>query len=212
MADHLLFFTLTSPYTRVCQVAVRQLGLESQVQERKATLREAGNEILDHNPTGKAPTLVTAKGLVISETAGVCAFLDNLAGSDQDSFVDSKTDEQRAFLGVVTGFVDGVSVWVREARRPGDEQSPDIVRQESERAVRCVAWFEKRASELERKPTMSTSLLIAGLDMLAKSRESVSQADTTQLYAWREDAPDLYAWHQTLYGFTSIAETRPPES
>lgn len=193
-----LLITETSPYARAVRIAVRELALLDDVTEVTVALRTAANETLQHNPTGKIPTLLTDDGTVLCEGQLVARYLAQQVG-DAHYASDDASVAQTALAGIVTGFVDGVSVWVREARRPHGEKSPDIIRQETERALRCLAWFEDRVDQLSQLSRYHQALLASGLDRL----------DTVAEGSWRQSAVTLGAWIDVLEAKPAFEQTRP---
>jgi len=182
-----LMTSTTSPYGRVCRIAIAELGLEAKVALTFVKLRSPENEILHHNPTGKAPTLLIDDGPILSETRFVCQYFQSLAG--RNDFMTSDSDLNAQLVeGIVTGFIDGVSVWIRELRRPTEDQSSDILRQESDRAQRCVAWFDARVDDLDVDVTYCTSHLFVALETLEKATP----------YSWRSDGPALAGWFDAM--------------
>jgi len=182
-----LLTSTTSPYGRVCRIALHELGLEDTIQLTFATLRSPDNEILRYNPTGKAPTLLISNGPILSETRLICQYLQKLAGRT-DFMTDQDDLDAQAIEGIVIGFIDGVSVWIRELRRPEEDRSSDILRQELERVQRCVAWFDAHIDELGVAVNYASSHLYIALETL----------EGPARYSWRQDAPNLANWFNRL--------------
>jgi len=182
-----LMTSTTSPYGRVCRIAIAELGIEAHIQLTFVKLRSSENEILHHNPTGKAPTLLIDGGQILSETRFICQYFQALVG--RTDFMTSNSDlDAQAIEGIVTGFIDGVSVWIRELRRPSEDRSSDILRQETDRAQRCVAWFDANVNDLDVEVTYCSAHLFIALETL----EGVAK------YAWRGDAPALSNWFDAM--------------
>jgi glutathione S-transferase len=128
-------------------MALEECGLADRVEVLAVPTRVPDSPVNALVPTGKVPTLVTDDGLALSESRLICQYLDRLHGAAPVVDPDP-APAGRALEGVVTGFLDGVSVWVRELRRPAHEQSPGILEQERARAERCVAWLEARVEDI----------------------------------------------------------------
>jgi glutathione S-transferase len=105
---------------------------------------------------------------------------------------------------LATSLMDGLSVWLRETRRPETEQSPGILRHETDRTSRLIDLWE---AEIE-CPTMQGRLnlaqivLICALGLEARIRD----------FRWREGHPRLRKWFDRLAARPSIAATAPPEA
>ena len=153
-------------------------------------------------PTGKIPVLETAEGDFFAESRLICQYLDALH-TDEPIVDHDPLEADRAFEGVVSGFLDGVSVWVRELRRPQDEQSPSIVEQERARAERCVAWFEEQmkvVSALGERvdyPRLCLGMALFTIDERIEAR------------AWRDAAPQLVSWYESFTRRASFQATAP---
>lgn len=196
-----LFVTLTSPYVRVVRMAIAELGMTEQVEVVPVRTRVPGCEVNALNPTGKVPTLVTDDGYFLAESRLICQYLDAL--HSDDPIVDHDPAEaDRQIEGVITGFLDGIAVWLREAHRPENERSPGILEQERARAERCLAWFEARpeiAAERLDYPRLCLFAALAALD------ERLPFAD------WQQRAPTLARWHARIAQRASALQTRPPQ-
>lgn len=196
MASMNLLTTITSPYGRVTRIALSELGLEDEYELTIAKTRTPQNETTRYNPTGKVPTLLIADGPVLSEVRLICYYLQRLVG--RADFV-SATDDIDAHVieGVVIGFIDGVSVWLREIKRPENDQSQDILQQERERTVRCIQWFDERVAELPTTVNFCSASLLVALDTL----------DRIEPDSWHKGAPGLASWVEKLRLHPSIKNT-----
>src|SRR5262249_43640037 len=98
---------------------------------------------------------------------------------------------------------DGVSVWIREARRPVSERSPDLMAHEVARANRLADVFEAAAAQpLLREPPRMAHLLLAVSLEVARAR------GPTDLTAGR---PALAAWLRPFSEMPSLRATAPPQ-
>ena len=125
--------------------------------------------------------LQTDDGHCFAESRLICQYLDAL--HTDDPIVDHDPEEaDRQFEGVTTGFLDGVAVWLREARRVPQERSPGILAQERARAERCLAWLEARVDVIGERIDYPRLCLFAALEAIDR------RLDMPQ---WRELAPGL---------------------
>jgi glutathione S-transferase len=72
-----LFYTPNSPYARVARVAALELNLSNRINMQKVTVRDPNSILLNYNPTGKVPTLVTDDKFILSETRIICVYLNH---------------------------------------------------------------------------------------------------------------------------------------
>lgn len=167
-------------------MAALQRGISDQFETRFVATRVPDTPIIDHNPTGKVPTLVLDGGEALSETRHVCEYLDGLHSGDPIAPT-GMSAQQRALEGLAVGFLDGVAVWAREVRRPENERSPTILAHERARADRCINYFNARVASLGEPNTYAILSVLVGLSQLGRS---VPQ------YAWRAGVPALAEWYQ----------------
>ena len=194
-----LYVTPTSPYVRVVRMAIEELRMSAQVEVIVVQTRVPECEVNAFVPTGKVPVLETDDGHYFAESRLICQYLDAL--HTDDPIVDHDPLEvDRAFEGVVTGFLDGVSVWVRELRRPQAEQSPGVIEQERARAERCVDWLEKNLDAIGDRIDYPRLCLGAALFTL---EERIADP------GWRERAPGLAKWYVAFSQRPSFQATRP---
>ena len=197
-----LYATLTSPYGRVVRMAIEELRLSAQVEFIVAKTRAPECEVNEFIPTGKVPILMTDDGYCFAESRLICQYLDALH-TDEPIVDHDPLEADRAFEGATTGFLDGVSVWVREMRRPENERSPAIIEQERARAVRCLTWIEQHLDTLTATgdridyPRLCVGVTLFTID------ERLNHA------AWRELAPQLAKWYQGFSQRPSFLATRP---
>ena len=136
-----------SPYVRVVRMQIALCGLTDQIEVRYIPTRVPDSPVHEHNPTGKIPTLVLDNGIALGEVRLICEYLDSRHDGAPFAAVERSLDE-RAFEGFSVGFMDGMAVFIREARRAEGEQSPSIIVGEEARAHRCLAYLEANPERL----------------------------------------------------------------
>ena len=194
-----LYATRTSPYVQVVRMAIEELRMAAQIEVIVVQTRVPECEVNAFVPTGKVPVLETDDGHFFAESRLICQYLDAL--HSDDPIVDhDPLEADRAFEGVTTGFLDGVSVWIRELRRPQHEQSPGVIEQERARAMRCLAWFEQHLDAIGARIDYPRLCLAAAL---------FTVDERIELQGWRERAPQLANWYQAFSEKPSFRTTRP---
>lgn len=196
-----LFITRTSPYARVVRMAIEELGFASKVEIVVARTRTPECEVNELVPTGKVPMLVTDDGHYLCESRLIVQYLD--AWHTDEPLVDHDPEEaDRALEGVITGMLDGVSVWIRELRRPENERSPSILEQERARVERCLPWFDQRVADLGDRVDYPRLCLAVALHTID---------ERLQVAGWRERAPALAGWYDGIAKRPSFKATQPPQ-
>ncbi len=190
----LLLCTANSPYSRIIRVVAMELGLDLPIEI--VGVRNRADRLLAFNPAGKVPTLLLDDGNVLAESRPICEYLERVA--QRRVLAEISDGPGRQLEGIANGFVDGVAVWVREARRKTEDQSRDILALEEARAKRCIQYFEKL--DLPTSPlNFALISLFSGLDLM-----------TLRVHgSWSEESPELAEWHSTLGEMDVFRSTRP---
>ncbi|MGK0168429.1 MAG: glutathione S-transferase [Gammaproteobacteria bacterium] len=191
-----LLSTVNSPYGRVVRLVAGALGVELDVEIVR--VRAQANTILGYSPTAKVPSLVLDDGTVIGESRLICEHLQMVS---QQRCMSAVTDVNgRHWESLITGFMDGIAVWIREMRRPEHERSPAIIELERQRAMRCVAHLEKCWVHSDLTITFASATLASALTML----------DLRVTTDWRVEHTQLVQWYDTLNNTALMRATAPP--
>jgi glutathione S-transferase len=198
-----LYITPGSPYARIARIVVLEKRLEDRVEIVPALTRSVDSPYYRTNPSGRVPYLVRDDGVGLEESAVVCRYLDHLDGNPEFDLPAGEQGWEALRLGALaSSLMDGLSVWLRELRRPGNEQSPGVIRHETDRAGRLVECWE---TEIDR-PWMRGRLNLAQIALVCALGIEARNPD----FRWREDHPRLRAWLDGMAERPSVARTAPP--
>lgn len=77
-----LYFSPTSPYVRKCMVTAHELGVADNITLLPANAHPVNRDttLIQSNPLGKVPTLVTDDGMVLYDSRVICEWLDSTHG------------------------------------------------------------------------------------------------------------------------------------
>lgn len=178
-----LFYTQNSPYCRISRVAA--LVLEARVEFVEVAVRESAEELSKYNPAARVRSLELEDGVVLSETRLICEHFEHCGTGTILAQVGDH--EGRRWEGLAAGFLDGIAVCVREARRASNEQSPSTIAVEKIRCMRCLNHFE--------------AVWEYGLDMLYAPITlacAIDLMDKRLPLEWRLQHPRLSAWFDTF--------------
>jgi glutathione S-transferase len=197
-----LYVTATSPYARIARAVVLEKRLADSVEVIHAITRKVDSPYYKINPSGRVPYLERDDGVGIEDSRLIASYLDSLDGNP--SIVapfDLENWESGRLETYARSMVDGISVWVREMRRPETERSPTMQAHEASRAGRLADfWEDEITAPLMNGPlNLSQLLLISGLDFAAYGR----MGDFT------EGRPKLAKWAVQMRHRPSIAATGP---
>ena len=197
-----LYITTTSPYARVARIVVLEKGLADRVEVVEARTRSAGSPYYDVNPSGRVPYLLRDDGTGLEDSGLIAAWLDSLDGKPALTPPPASADWHYGRLeAYARSLTDGLSVWVREMRRPETERSPTIIGHEKARATRLADFWEREITN----PLMQGPLNLAQLYLLA-GLDQVSHWGHGDLTHGR---PQLAAWLARLHQRPSIKATAP---
>ena len=200
-----LYITPGSPYARIARIVVLEKRLEDRVEVVEAETRSVDSAYYRIAPSGRVPYLVRDDGVGLEESSVVCRYLDHLDGKPDFDVPGGDAGWEALRLGALaTSLLDGLSVWLRELRRPKAEQSPGIVRHEADRAGRLVDLWETEIG----CPTMQGTLNLAQITLVCALGLAARNPD----FRWREGHPRLRAWFDRLAARPSIAATVPPDT
>lgn len=200
-----LYITPASPYARMARIVVQEKGLEGRVEIVIAKTRVADSPYYGINPSGRVPYLVTEEGVGLEESALICAYLDHLDGKPAfDLPGDGQAWEGRRLEALARSMLDGLSVWGREILRPGNEQSPGVIRHEADRAYRMADVWER---EIEH-PLMRGALNMVQLTLAC----ALGLEARNPGFRWRARRPKLTQWFDRIAARPSFAATAPPSA
>ncbi|MDX2155644.1 MAG: glutathione S-transferase N-terminal domain-containing protein [Hyphomicrobiaceae bacterium] len=197
-----LYITPTSPYARVARIVVLEKLLSDRVEIVEARTRTPDSPYYRVNPSGRVPFLVTDDGVGMEDSGLIAAFLDRLDG--RPSLTPPPADAAWAYgrlESYARSLTDGISVWVREMRRPEGERSPTILAHELARGTRLADFWEREIGHpaMQGPLNLAQLLLLVGLDFAA----AFGMAEL------EKGRPKLAAWCRALRERPSVAATAP---
>ena len=199
-----LYITPTSPYGRIARIVVHEKGLTSNVQIIETQTRLLDSPYYRTLPSGRVPYLERDdgphSGPGIEDSGLICRYLDHLDGKPSLHLPPETSNWDYGRLeATARSMLDGLAVYVREVRRPANEQSPTIVAHEADRARRMTAQCDDFiANPLMQRPiNMAQIVLYVALDT----------SHRRQVYDWRSTNPALLAWYERLSRHPSIVAT-----
>lgn len=199
-----LYITPTSPYGRIVRIVLQEKGLAGLVTVVSAQTRTPGSPYYDDVPSGRVPYLDpddgSAPGRGLEDSALICRYLDQFDGAPRlHPAPDARNWDYGRLEATARSMLDGLAVYIREVRRPLNEQSPTILTHEIERARRLARqWNELVAHPLMLRPVnMAQIILYVALDTSLRRNA----------FDWRPGSPALLAWYEGMAVHPSIAAT-----
>jgi glutathione S-transferase len=195
-----LYHTVTSPYGRLARIIVIERGLQSRIELLEAKTRTTDSPYYQVNPSGRVPFLVRDDGGTMEDSQLIARYLDQLDGAPRLHVPFEQEDWTYGRLeSYARSMVDGLSVHVREIRRPENERSPTVIRHETDRAIRLADhWERELAHPLMNGPlNMAQLLLIVALDLAASSKIADLEGGRARLTAWAKRMREVPSVHAT---------------
>lgn len=197
-----LYITPGSPYARMARIVVLEKGLGNRVEIILAKTRASDSPYYAINPSGRVPYLVREDGVGMEESALICSYLDHLDGKPRfDLPDDGQSLDARRFEALARSLLDGLAVWSREILRPGNEQSPGVIRHETERARRMVDVWEREIDHPIMRGALNTVQLTLACALGLDAR--------IPAFRWRDGHPKLSGWFDRIAAMPSFAATAP---
>ena len=198
-----LYGTKTSPYARIIRIVIFEKKLNDQIEFIWTKTRIPDDPMYTINPSGRIPFLLLDDGMGIEDTPVLVQFLDNL--KKPRIFVDGLKHFDFQYLQIeakARSLLDGASVWIREIRRPSNEQSPTILQHEQNRAIRLTSYFDKIVSD----PLLSGSMNLAQLYLFA----ALDLERRIQMFSWREGNANLTTWYENMESQPAVKASWQP--
>lgn len=176
-----------SPFGRKVALAAAATGLADRLIIEPADVNDLNDSLLEQNPLGKIPTLITPEGQTLFDSRVIIEFLDDKAGG---GVVIPRGDSRWAVLrqqALADGLMDAALLVVYEDRyRPADQRSPGWVARQQERMARVLDY-----AELHYTLAPAAKTLHVGEIALAAA---LGYLDLRFDGAWRQRYPKLVSW------------------
>ena len=200
-----LYGTKTSPYARIIRIVIFEKKLEDKIELVWAKTRVPGDPMLKFNLSGRVPFLLLDDGMGIEDTPVLVQFLDSLKNPMLFSHGTGKFNLEYLRLEAMTrSILDGLSVWLREIRRPLEEQSATIIEHEKCRSQRLIEHFNGFATNT----LLNGSLNLAQLYLFA----ALDLERQIPLFIWRQNNSNLINWFERMNSLQSIKSSWQPHT
>jgi glutathione S-transferase len=199
-----LFYSQTSPFVRKCLVTAHELGLAPRLELEPAAAHPVNRDrsVVERNPLGKIPTLVTDAGAVFFDSRVICEYLNGLG----DGHLLPTVGEARFAILTDQALADGLMDAAVLARyestlRPEQLRWPDWTRGQMEKVSSALSDFERRAATWGDRMDLGVIALGCAVGYLDFRYPE---------FAWRERSPSLARWYGRFAARESMTKTRPP--
>lgn len=206
-----LFHTPASPFTRKVMIAAIELGLDDRIEIRPTRwpLTWATQTVpftaglVDANPIGRIPTLITDDGVALPDSTLICEYLDTQ--HDGPRLIPQESPlrwEVMNLHAIADGMLEAEILIRAERLRPEHERSAGAIAKQEERIVRCL-------DAIEAHPRLDGPVNLGQVAVGA----ACGYVDFRDWLAdFRPGRPRLAAWYAAFAGRPSMTRTVPGET
>lgn len=145
-----LLFAPASPYSSKVRMAARHLGIE--LEDVRVNTAENPPELLDANPLGKIPTLITDNGTAIFDSRAIMHYLHRHSDKQLYPKKDEKRTEAEVLEALADGICDSLLAIVYEKRfRPPELVSQDVIDRHWAKINRSLDHLDKHLPKIGKK-------------------------------------------------------------
>ncbi len=191
-----LLSSSASPYGRKVRACAVALGLENRIEVINVDVTQAPNVLVDANPLGRVPTLITADGFAIFDSTVICEYLNGIA---EVIPIIPASGAQRWLCRRLEALGDGLmdaAVGRRQLLVNGAGPEHALVRRHREATGRTLDWLEREPpSQHVDVGTISIACALSYLDLRFADED------------WRRERPNLAAWFDTISEHVCLSGT-----
>jgi glutathione S-transferase len=200
-----LFYSANSPYARKARIIIRELGMESRVQETAVSL-PADAKLRAINPLGKIPALLLEDGSVIYDSPVICEYLDELGGGSffpRRSLFKEAEGRWRALTlqALGDGLADAVVRRNQETRLPPEKRSTELIERQTKAIEASFAVADRASPKFPAEPTIGEIAIACAIGYLDLRLPEDG---------WRDRYPKLAHWLAVFSERPSVQATKPP--
>ncbi|HEX8049106.1 glutathione S-transferase [Rhizobium sp.] len=173
----------TSPFSSKVRMAARYLGIE--INEIRVDTNAGPNVLVDNNPLGKIPTLLTDDGEAIFDSRSIMHYFHRLKGKTLYPAKDGKRTEAEVLEALCDGTAECLLsiVYERRLRDPDKQHQPWIDRQWT-KIGRALTHLNAEPPKIGKKLHGGHFALASLLGYLQLRFEGQWEADHADLIAW----------------------------
>lgn len=194
-----LIYSHASPYARTARVALRELGLETQVEEIFQHPFENPAQLISFNPLCKVPCLIDNEGNGIYDSQVICEYLDHNADGHLFGAINADWN-LRTLYSLTRGILDSCVAWQQDKMRGVEAESEFWQRRFISSIERGLNHLQKQKASLPKEFSALHINLVTILEYLDFRHPE---------YEWQEQHANLVGWYQNIKDRASIVNTIP---
>jgi glutathione S-transferase len=141
-----LYWSPRSPFVRKVMVCAHELGLRDRIETVYAlvSMSKVNPDVMQVNPVGRIPALVTDEDLVLYDSHVICEYLDATYGESR-LFRGQTAERWDALRRLALGdaLLETLVLWRSEQSRPASQQSPAVLDAYSRKTSSALAALER---------------------------------------------------------------------
>ncbi len=195
-----VFFSPSSPFVRKVLVCARELDLGDPVERLPCAAHPVNRDrlIIEHNPLGQVPTLLTDDGRVFYDSRVICEYLDSLGGGRLFGSGEARWQaltEQSLGDGLMNA---ALLTRFEKALRPEPLFWDDWAAAQFDKVHTALAQIETWAADFGSRVDIGTITVACGLSYLDFRFPD---------FDWRNSHPQTGAWYAEFSRRPSMIET-----
>jgi glutathione S-transferase len=199
-----LYWSQRSPFARKVMVFAHETGLAGRIEtvNTLVAMTNPNRDLMRLNPLGKIPTLVTADGMVLFDSAVICEYLDSLHDREKLFPRDpGKRWQALRWHALGNNMLDNLVLWRNERLRPKPQQSPEVL----------VGFELKIRTSIEFLNNEAAALAAAsfGIGHVAIGVALGYIDFRFPELSWRDGRPKITAWYESFAQRSSARLTVP---
>lgn len=183
-----LYFSSTSPYVRKCMVTAHELGVADRITLLPANAHPVNRDqtLIQDNPLGKVPTLVTDDGLALYDSRVICEWLDATHGGRLFPRDGAARWQALVLQSLADGILDAALLArYEEALRPEAQRWMDWRDGQLDKVRTSLQALEQAPQQLQGRVDIGTLSLACALGYLDLRFDA---------WGWRNRFPGVAAW------------------
>lgn len=201
-----LRYSPTSPYVRKVSVTAIEAGLADKIERVATDPWSPETDLVNSNPIGKVPCLVTDAGVSLYDSPVICEYLDQLNTGTKLFPVDTDARFKALTLAAAgDGMTDaGILFLIETVRRPEELRWDWWIERQQSTMFRCMDVADAAADSMgtDGDITIGEIAIATGLGWIDLRFPDMG---------WRTDRPALADWFEKISDRPSFEATMPPK-